>query len=222
MRSLALLVLMLAGCPKGTTPAVSETPVEAAAAEGAQPDLDVTADAPESEPEAAETDKEAEQPPGSGAETLATPATLEQLKAGWIPGVAVGFRSQKGDVVTYEHWKVISATDSDVTVAYARADFHGNPVEPPREETTPYAELDAHARFPASLSTRERYTETHPDLGELSGWLYTVQGGGEDPEGMVKRLWFNDAWPGPPVRHTVEINGLLGFELAMIMRSVEP
>lgn len=212
---------------------MSETPADAPADDAATVESQAQAPADDAAEQVAEANEKPSEPVAeaegedadkgqSGSETLPPPATLDQLKAGWVPGVSVSFRNQKGDVVTYEHWTVLSATDEAVTIAYARADFHGNPVEPPKQETTPFAELDTHARFPASRSTRERFTESHPKLGELDGWLYTVQGSGEDPSGTVKRYWFNDAWPGPPVRQTVEVNGLLAYELAMLKREVAP
>ncbi len=163
-------------------------------------------DRPAPEPVAAapEVDLPAPAPPPPLSELLEHPFTAEEIRDEWIEGftLEVQMSSPAGDEL--QRWTVVGADAEGADIEYATLDPVGNVVGAPRVRRAGWAELRDHASFPTSRATRQEVTRSTP-LGDLEGWLYTVQG--EEDPGEVTELFFARSLPGAPVEMTVRKDG---------------
>jgi len=83
--------------------------------------------------------------------------------------------------------------------------------------TSIWAELNAHATFPAAATLREDAVLDGP-LGHLDTLRYTVTSAGDDGVMLVKRYEFAKTLPGPPALFTIERQGEEIFRMTMIER----
>jgi hypothetical protein len=126
---------------------------------------------------------------------LPTPFTADQIRDEWIRGFELRIRRWTAEAEAFEHWKVIAADDEGVDIESVSLTADGTPTGDPRVQHSSWTQLRDHASFPADRSKREETTRTTP-LGELEGWLYTV----EDPgTGVVSEFFFAHGLAGAPV-----------------------
>jgi len=157
-----------------------------------------------------ETDATKAQP-----ETLPLPFTAEQIRDEWIPGLQLKMLRRLSEAQELERWTVLTADAAGVEIEYVSLDTLGNVVGEPRVERTTWTALRDHASFPADQALREEITRT-TDLGELEGWLYTMN----DPEaGTVTEFFFAKDLPGVPVEFHMRAEDLVVMELRQVERS---
>lgn len=91
----------------------------------------------------------------------------------------------------------------------------GQPLSDLSRAPVTWAELESHAHYPAPSTVVEEETITVP-AGTYSTWRYTVTL--ETQEGVqVTRAWFALELPGAPVRHEVELDGVLSSKMELIV-----
>lgn len=181
------------------------------------PEADMPADpaaAPRSEEVAPERTGES-----PGEPLLPTPFTLEQMKAGWVPGVHVRFRLEvAGQPTTLHDWEVLSNPDAHrVETAFTVLAENGTDVlveRTPRVST--YEELRQHAAFPASRTESEQATIDTP-RGPLPGRRYRVTDASDKTS--VQTYEFADAMPGPPVRVETRLGSEIVQTMVMLSRT---
>ncbi len=154
--------------------------------------------------------------PGA-AVALPAPFSADEIREAFPPGqhlvfglFAAGQEDQVAD------WRVTGWTEDEVTIAFTTLAADGVTVlEATEERTTRWDALRDHAVFPDPGASRARGVLVHP-LGTLDIWLYTVPG----PEpGMLRRYWFADDLPGPPIRFTITHEGVEVFKMEQRERS---
>jgi hypothetical protein len=142
-------------------------------------------------------------------EMLPTPFTAEQLRDEWVPGLRVELHRWTPSDEAFERWRVVAADADSVEIETVRIDKEGAPVGEPETRRSRWTELRDHASYPASVASRQRQTRS-TKLGELEGWLYTLQ----DPKaGSTSELFFADSLPGAPVEMTVRSGDEIVFRL---------
>jgi hypothetical protein len=123
-------------------------------------------------------------------------------------------RRRTPDEETLERWRVVSADQDGVEIEFTAVDCRGGEIGEPIIRRSAWTELRDHASYPAATATRTREGRV-TKLGDLEGWLYTV----EDPgQGTVSELFFADALPGAPVQMKVRQGDDVVIELEQIAR----
>lgn len=111
-----------------------------------------------------------------------------------------GMRTGKGTI----RWTIQQADDYDVTIFFEPLGESAQD-SPPGTQTFQWGELEHHATYPASFSTRTE-TRITTEAGEFDAWKYEVKPPGTE---VVERFFFAKSLPGPPVRHEVYEGGRL-------------
>ncbi len=147
---------------------------------------------------------------------LPTPFTAAQIRDAFRPGQRLVFTiASSGKPTVVSDWVVTGWTADDATIAFTTLADDGETVlEPTEERTTRWDELVQHAHFPEPGATRSQGVLVHP-LGTLDIWLYTVPG---PDEGVVRRYWFAESLPGPPIRFTITADGTQVFKMEQVER----
>ncbi len=145
---------------------------------------------------------------------LRRPFTADEIRRAWVPGLILEFSRKTPEGETLERWTVMASDEGGAYIEYATLDDEGNVVDEPRLERSEWVELRDHASFKADRSRREAATR-ETALGELDGWLYTV----DDPDtGMFSEFFFARSLPGAPVHVRVTRGGELVMELNQLAR----
>ncbi|REJ73862.1 MAG: hypothetical protein DWQ36_03315 [Acidobacteria bacterium] len=136
---------------------------------------------------------------GVSGEFLPTPYSAEQIRDAWSEGFWLDTRTTtaEGSRVGRTVVTAWSAEGCEMVEQPVAEDGSLGPASPVYRAA--WTELRDHAKFPAQRARRERVRRSTP-LGQLDGWLYTVdQPPAEDGSPMVRELFFPDALPGAPV-----------------------
>lgn len=131
-----------------------------------------------------------------GPDLAPTPFTAAEIRAGCRVGNVIELLVEGDGEEPYRRYNRYVACDEEgATLERGRA---GGDVESRR---VTWAELQAHAAFPAAVTTIENDTIETP-LGTLDCLRYTVSAGDD-----VTVFWFAPAYPGMPVRIRDQENG---------------
>jgi hypothetical protein len=145
---------------------------------------------------------------------LERPFTAEQIREEWIQGFQLRVRRWTPVEEVIENWTVVYADGDGADIQAFNLNEAGEHVGEPRVESTSWIELRDHASFPADRATREEATR-ETALGELQGWLYTV----EDTEaGTISEFFFAETCPGAPVVFRVFKDGQVVSEFEQLER----
>jgi hypothetical protein len=126
-----------------------------------------------------------------------TPFTAAEIRAGCPAGRVVHLLVEDVGEAPYVRYNRFTSCDADgATIERGRVDGAPGPAD-----RTTWADLQAHAAFPAAGTTIAPDTIELP-LGVLACDRYTVR----DDEG-VYTFWFAGEYPGMPVRITREVDG---------------
>lgn len=198
MITLAVIFLGLAlvGCGGGPTDeaAPPEATAEPEAAASADPDStaeEPTADAP--------------------GDILPHPFTAEQIRDAMPAGLVVELLNTTPGGDQRQRWTVQSADEEGMTMLYSNLTGEGE-----LTQSSTWVELRNHATFSVETAKRERTTQT-TELGELEGWLYTI----EDPTaGAVTEMFFADDYPGAPVQMTTQQGETVVMSMKQLSRQL--
>ncbi len=135
--------------------------------------------------------------PAAGSEHLRPPFTADELRAGLPVGTELVLRVEQADKPTLlQRWDFVAADESGCTIHSRILTEDGSLQTDAGKGTSTWAELEAHAHFPADRSTRADSTVTVTG-GTFETWLFVVQP--DKPGGPVKKFHFAKTMPGPPV-----------------------
>ena len=148
------------------------------------------------------------------ADRLPTPFTAEQIRDEWIDGFQLVMRRQDADGEHLERWRVVEWDSEGVSIESVSIDGLGEPITEPTVQRTGWSELRDHASFPADRTSRNRESR-QTLLGDLDGWLYTVE---DSEQGTVSRFFFADRLPGAPVHFDVVRDETVLMELEQMER----
>ena len=90
-----------------------------------------------------------------------------------MPGLTLELHRKTAEGETLERWTVMAADDDGAYIEHATLDESGAVTGEPALQRSGWIELRDHATFKADRSRREAVTRVTA-LGELDGWLYTV------------------------------------------------
>jgi len=125
-----------------------------------------------------------------------TPFTAEEIRAATPRGLTIDGRSVDADGIETPWRRTYVEVDAAGSVSeWVELDDHGNPVGEPERDAASWAQLQAHASFPAAAVTIGRERIETP-LGTLDCSRYEVG----RPGGPLV-FWFADAHPGMPIRY---------------------
>jgi hypothetical protein len=126
---------------------------------------------------------------------LKRPFTAEQIRDEWVEGFELEIRRWDGGSDVVERWRVVAADADGVDIESVAIGEDGQPTAEAATQRSSWIELRDHASFSADRATREAVARDTL-LGELDGWLYTV----DDPAGgTVTEFFFARDLPGAPV-----------------------
>lgn len=145
---------------------------------------------------------------------LLRPFTAEQIRSAWVPGLTLELSRKTPEGEKLERWTVMASDAEGAYIEYATLDAEGSVEGEPRLERSTWLELRDHASFKADRSRRVTITRD-TELGELAGWLYTVDDRGT---GTVSEYFFARAYPGAPVHVRVTRGEELVMELSQLAR----
>jgi len=147
-------------------------------------------------------------------ETLPTPFTAEEIRDEWITDFRLTVKMSSPGGEHLERWTVLSWDEEGAEMESVRIDEAGNVQGEPQVARSSWTELRDHALFPADRTRREKVTRDTP-LGELEGWLYTVENA---DAGTVSEFFFAEKLPGAPVHMRVTRDGEVLTEMTQIER----
>jgi hypothetical protein len=126
-----------------------------------------------------------------------TPFTADEIRAGCPAGRTIELRVVEDGAEPYVRYnRYVSCDETGATIERGRHDG-GDPTS----GRATWAELQAHASFPAAVTTIEPETIELP-LGVVDCLRYTVRDGDDETV-----FWFAPAFPGMPVRIVGRENG---------------
>lgn len=131
--------------------------------------------------------------------TLPTPFSAAQIRDGWPEGFWLDTRTTtaQGERIgrTFvTEWDAEKVTMIEVVIEDG-AQPTAEQVAAAQSSTMTWDELEGHARFDASRTTRTREKRSTALGTDLEGWTYKVRGA----EGAESVFFFADDFPGPPV-----------------------
>ena len=138
-----------------------------------------------------------------------TPFTADEIRAGCRPGRFITVEATVDGQTTRSTNRFLSADDEGGDVEHTVLDAAGAVVEREVGRAT-WAELQAHAAFPAERTATERVRLDTP-MGPADCLLYTVTEGA-----VTRRFWFDTARPGMPVRVETEEAGAVTAVRAVV------
>lgn len=146
---------------------------------------------------------------------LPVPFTAAQLSEGFSLGTTLTFdlSGSQTPAMTVD-WKVVKHTDKTVDIEFTPKPKDGE--RPPvNTETFAWGQLESHASFPKDLATRKEMSFT-VKAGTFDVWHYEVR----PPDGRsIERYYFAKRLPGPPVLHSVEVDGAEVHRMEMLSHS---
>ncbi len=138
------------------------------------------------------------------------PYTADQIRAA-CHGRVVEYRMEAaGAPTTTQHWEFADVDAHTARITTTTFDADGKPVGPPEIETSTWAELHEHARFPRDATTITSETITVP-AGTFESARYVVTSGD-----VVKTLWFAHDLAGPPLKLVVTKGGHEVMSMTML------
>jgi hypothetical protein len=145
-------------------------------------------------------------------EHLPTPFSAAQIRTACPAGRVIIFRiEQAGKEPFLQISTFAAATETDVRITAHMETPAGTPLGEPREMRSPWRDLQAHASFPAAVTTVSEETVSVP-AGTFRCWIFTVQ---TAPD-TVQCLAFAQDLPGPPIRMTITRAGAEVFNLVLL------
>lgn len=145
--------------------------------------------------------------PEDAPKTLPTPFSAAEIRAGWPEGFWLDTKTTSAQGERIGRTIVTGWGEDEVTMIEVVIEEGEEPspeqMEAAQSVTMSWAELEGHARFDASRTTRQRAQHSTALGGGLEGWLYRVRGA----DGAESVFFFADDFPGPPVLYWQENDG---------------
>jgi len=140
-----------------------------------------------------------------------TPFTADEIRRGCPAGRTIRLLVESdGEEPYLRISRFVHCDDEGATIERSRLTTDGQPLGPSEAGWTTWAQLQAHASFPADRTTIVAEQIETP-LGVLDCLRYTVGEGS-----TVQTFWFADTAPGMPVKFTTEEAGRVTSVVAMI------
>lgn len=154
--------------------------------------------------------------------TLPTPFSAAEIRDAWPEGFWLDTRTTSAEgerlgrtIVT--EWGAEKVTMVEVVIEEG-AQPTAEQIAAAQSATMTWDELEGHARFDASRTTRERERHTTALGAALEGWTYRVRGS----EGAESVFFFADDFPGPPVLYWQTRAGERLFTAEQVARRPAP
>lgn len=128
------------------------------------------------------------------ADHLPTPFSAADIRRACAPGRRNVFLIEAAGESHHLIWEFVAADDDGGEGVSEQRSLEGDQLSPPTRDRSTWAELQAHASFPAS-QTEITPTVIDTPPGAFPAWLYTISDGT-----TIKEAWFARDLPGPPVR----------------------
>lgn len=125
-----------------------------------------------------------------------TPFTAEEIRAAAPAGYTVETVTETDGEVARQRTMFTEVDEDRATIVSTPIDEHGDPAGDPRTGDAAWTDLQAHASFPADITTISDETIDTP-LGSLACRRYEVAGSDH-----TNTFWFATEYPGMPIRFT--------------------
>jgi hypothetical protein len=140
-----------------------------------------------------------------------TPFTAEEIRHGCPAGRTIRLRVESaGGETLVRTTRFVDCDEQGAIQERALFSVDGEPLGPVQTDRSSWAELQAHASFPAARTAISEEPLDTP-LGRLDCLRYTVA-----DRSTVETLWFATAKPGMPVRFVSEVDGQITNAVTMI------
>ena len=131
-----------------------------------------------------------------------TPFTADEIRSATPAGYMVVTVTEQGAAAAHRRTEFTDVDADRTTMVMTPIDEHGAPAGEAREVVAAWSDLQAHASFPAGITTRSRDTITTP-LGTIDCIRYDVSS-----DDHTNTFWFSIEHPGMPIRLTSDaLNG---------------
>jgi hypothetical protein len=137
-----------------------------------------------------------------------TPVSMEEIRKACPAGRTDTFRVERGGKVILATTRFVKCDEKTAELESVTADENGKELHR-RTSSSTWAEIQAHAHFPAEATEITAETIEVP-AGKFECALYVVT----EPRG-VRRLWFAKKLPGPPVKFVSEVDGKVVFSMTL-------
>jgi hypothetical protein len=125
-----------------------------------------------------------------------TPFTADEIRSATPAGYTVETITEQAGVVSRRRTEFADVEADRATMVMTPIDEHGEPVGVAREVAVTWTDLQAHASFPAAITTVSRETIETP-LGSVNCLRYDVSS-----DDHTNTFWFSPMHPGMPIRVT--------------------
>ncbi len=125
-----------------------------------------------------------------------TPFTAEEIRAATPMGYTVETITEQAGVVSRQRTVFIDVDAERAVMVMTPIDESGQPTGEPREVMAAWTDLQAHASFPAEITTCTHDTVETP-LGTIRCLRYDVSS-----DDHTNTFWFSPGHPGMPIRLT--------------------
>ena len=148
---------------------------------------------------------------------LPTPFDPAELRAGCPDGRRIHMRLEaEGKVVGWRTNEFSATGPEGATLASRDFDADGRPTEDWTSVRVTWRELQGHASFDASITTRTVET-IETELGTLECWRYT-----RDRDGVTSDFWFAMDIPGMPIRYRTVKGTRVTSEVTVVENELPP
>ncbi len=146
-----------------------------------------------------------------------TPFSAALIAAACRPGREDVYLIEEGDAPPVHHaTRFVGGDDRHAEVESVELADDGTPVGDPAAGRAAWTDLQAHASYPAHLTTITSETVTVP-AGEFDCWRYRVVDGD-----AATTCWFARDLPGPPVRKVDTVDGHRVAAMTMVCHTPAP
>lgn len=125
-----------------------------------------------------------------------TPFTADEIRAATPAGYTVVTVTEHGGETSHRRTEFTEVDEARAIMVMTPLDDHGEPSGGSREVVAAWTDLQAHASFPAEITTIRRDTVETP-LGTIDCVRYDVAN-----DDHTNTFWFSPAHPGMPIRLT--------------------
>jgi hypothetical protein len=140
-----------------------------------------------------------------------TPFTAVEIRRGCPAGRTIRLLVESEDIEPLLRInQFVECDERGATIERTRFTTDGEPLGPPEADRTTWAQLQAHASFPADQTSILPETSETP-LGVLECLRYTVTDGS-----TVQTFWFAKETPGMPVRSKTQTAGRVTSTVTMM------
>ena len=144
-----------------------------------------------------------------------TPFTADEIRTGCPPGRTIRLRVDVDGETSFQRVsRFVDCDESGATLERFGLSLDGAPLGEPEANRVSWLDLQAHASFPAAVTTIEP-ERIETAIGELDCLRYTVRDGTTD-----EVFWFATDLPGMPIKYLTRENGRVVSTVSVMANTI--